>query len=509
VIAGLLDHIWQSTLFAAGMGLLTLGCRRNGAGVRFWLWFAASIKFLVPFAALAVLGQTLSRLFPESLPRSILAIQPAAEKLSAPAQMLVARHSQGTDLAPWLLAGWALGLAAILGLRLVRWSRLHAVMRDARDLVLPGLAAVQIKASSSLLEPGLVGILRPVVLLPQGLMARLSQAERDSILAHELGHLRRGDNVTAAIHMAVEALFWFYPPVWLIGARLIAERERACDESVLAEGHDPEIYAGGILKVCKFCVQSPLACAAGASGADLAGRVRLIMTGEAVLGLSGAKRLLLACAAVLALGLPVMAGFLDSPLAQDVQRKVADVRSQVTTSLSRNVAVVEAQIGMVPSVHVRVGRLPRLKIVEVAAAMPVLPPDPAPQAASPVPAAPKILAEPHAAAPVPAMGATVKTLKQALLAIAPTGEGDPDAVTCRVPQVLPASRLPGPEVCKTNRIWATLRAEGQDISADGTSVIATLSRTHALLAMASKCYSSNAMPMVDSTGPSNVFSDCR
>jgi len=118
-----------------------------------------------------------------------------------------------------------------------------------------------VAASSSLLEPGLVGILRPVVLLPDGLMARLSEPERDSILAHELGHLRRGDNVTAAIHMAVETLFWFWPPVWLIGARLIAERERACDESVLAQGHDPEVYAESILKVCKFCIQSPLACA--------------------------------------------------------------------------------------------------------------------------------------------------------------------------------------------------------------------------------------------------------
>ena len=128
-------------------------------------------------------------------------------------------------------------------------------------------------ASASLLEPGLVGIVKPVVLLPQGLMARLSHAERDSILAHEFSHLRRRDNVTAAFHMVVETLFWFYPPVWLIGARLVAERERACDENVLAAGHDPEVYAGGILKVCKFCVQSPLACAPGVSGADLKRRV--------------------------------------------------------------------------------------------------------------------------------------------------------------------------------------------------------------------------------------------
>ncbi len=114
--------------------------------------------------------------------------------------------------------------------------------------------------------------------------------ERDSILAHEISHLRRRDNVTAAIHMVVEALFWFYPPVWLIGARLIAERERACDESVLASGHDPEVYAGGILKVCRFCIQSPLACASGVSGADLGLRVRQIMTAEAARDIGAAKR---------------------------------------------------------------------------------------------------------------------------------------------------------------------------------------------------------------------------
>jgi len=56
MIAGLLDHIWQSTLFAAGIGGFTLWFRRNGACVRFWLWFAASMKFLLPFAGLAMAG---------------------------------------------------------------------------------------------------------------------------------------------------------------------------------------------------------------------------------------------------------------------------------------------------------------------------------------------------------------------------------------------------------------------------------------------------------------------
>jgi beta-lactamase regulating signal transducer with metallopeptidase domain len=473
VIAALLDHIWQSTLFAGAIGLLTLFFRRNSAGLRFWLWFAASLKFLAPFAVLALLGEYLSRLFPASLPQSILAIQPAAERLSAPAQLLP--HARSADLAPLLLCVWLLGFGAILGLRLLRWLRLRAVMAEAHDMPLFASvpAPVRIKASPSLLEPGLVGILEPAVLLPIGLMARLSEAERDSILAHEFSHLRRRDNVTAAIHMAVEALFWFCPPVWLIGARLIAERERACDEAVLASGHDPEVYAGGILKVCKFCIQSPLACAPGASGADLGHRVRMIMTAEVCLGLTPAKRLLLAGAAMLALGLPIMAGFLNTPLAVRVQQNVIAVQARA----ERAVTVVAEQIGMAPIAPVAVKKLPRLKLMATAAPLPQVE-SPAPSAPQPVTAAP-VPAPPEVQKPVVSVTSVAlpaRELKEVVLALDPKGDGDPDAVTCRVPQALPGSRLPGPEVCMTNRIWAQLRAQGQQISPDGLALIAMVQR---------------------------------
>ena len=56
MIAMMLNHLWQSSLCAGGAGLIALALHRNGANVRFWLWFAASIKFLVPFAVLTALG---------------------------------------------------------------------------------------------------------------------------------------------------------------------------------------------------------------------------------------------------------------------------------------------------------------------------------------------------------------------------------------------------------------------------------------------------------------------
>ncbi len=50
----------------------------------------------------------------------------------------------------------------------------------------------------------------------------------------------------------------------------------------------------------------------------------------------------------------------------------------------------------------------------------------------------------------------------------PTGEGNPDDITCRTPQIIPGTRKRGPKVCKTNIVWAQYREDGMMVSADGT-----------------------------------------
>src|SRR5687768_6556865 len=59
MISELANHLWQSTLFALAVGLLTLMCRKNHASVRYWLWFVASVKFFIPFTLLTTLGDRL------------------------------------------------------------------------------------------------------------------------------------------------------------------------------------------------------------------------------------------------------------------------------------------------------------------------------------------------------------------------------------------------------------------------------------------------------------------
>jgi uncharacterized protein (TIGR03435 family) len=163
------------------------------------------------------------------------------------------------------------------------------------------------------LEPGVFGIFRPVLLLPEGILERLTPAQLQAVLAHELCHARRRDNLAAAVHMLVEAVFWFHPLVWWIGSRLVKERERACDEEVLRCAVEPQTYAEGILNVCKFYVESPLDCMSGVTGSDLKKRIEEIMTRRIVYNLNLGKKLLLAGAGMLAMGTPIAIGILNAP----------------------------------------------------------------------------------------------------------------------------------------------------------------------------------------------------
>jgi hypothetical protein len=133
-------------------------------------------------------------------------------------------------------------------------------------------------------------------------------------MAHEVWHVRRRDNLTAAIHMIVEAIFWFYPIVWWLGARLLEERERACDEEVLELGTDRHVYAESILKVCEFCVESPLACVSSVTGADLKKRMVTIMNENVIRKLDFGRKLVLSTAGFFAIVAPITFGLTNATL---------------------------------------------------------------------------------------------------------------------------------------------------------------------------------------------------
>jgi hypothetical protein len=66
--------------------------------------------------------------------------------------------------------------------------------------------------------------------------------------------------------------------------------------------------------------------------------------------------------------------------------------------------------------------------------------------------------------------ATAQAADFPVLPETPSGQGDPDAMVCRAPQALPGSDALGPKICMHNNVWARLTMTGQDLSADGKSV---------------------------------------
>jgi bla regulator protein blaR1 len=308
MIPELENHLWQSTLFACTAGLLTLMLRRNRAAMRHGLWLAASVKFLIPFSLLAGLGSQIewrkAPLVPQTRFDVVEQIGEPLAILASPARLLDQRPSSWFPEV--LFSLWLCGFAANGLAWWRRWRQVHAAWRAASPL--PLNLPIEARLTAAHLEPGVFGVFRPVLLLPEGLSEHLTPAQFEAMIAHELCHVRRHDNLSSAIHMVVEALFWFHPMVWWIRARLIEERERACDEAVLLMGSDPQDYAEGILTVCEFYLKSRLLCVAGVTGANLKRRVETIMLNRAVERMGIGKKLVLLAAGFLAVTTPLMVG---------------------------------------------------------------------------------------------------------------------------------------------------------------------------------------------------------
>jgi uncharacterized protein (TIGR03435 family) len=339
----LLNHLWQSTVFAVAVGLLTLLFRRNGAHTRYWLWFAASCKFLVPFSLLSEIGSRLSwrttpgAALPPMLGQFAQPFSAASTGAAVPAASAAVGpiHSAGINWALICYGVWACGAIVVAGYWMVRWLRLHADVKNAAPLELD--APIPARSSWAPNEPGVVGLFRPVLLLPDGICDRLTRKQLQTIVAHEMCHVRRRDNLTAAIHMLVEALFWYHPLVWWIGRRMIVEREAACDEAVLATGGEREDYAEALLTVCKFYVESPLASAAGVAGADLKKRIVGIMTPRVTYRLNAAKKILLAAAATATVVAPIaIASFFATPTRAIAQAPETDAGAFQSVSIQQS-----------------------------------------------------------------------------------------------------------------------------------------------------------------------------
>ena len=100
--------------------------------------------------------------------------------------------------------------------------------------------------------PTVVGILRPMILLPVSLASELTTEQIESILAHELAHIHRYDHLINLLQRVIESLLFFHPAVWYVSRRISLEREHCCDDMALATGRERHIYAESLLRLAEF-----------------------------------------------------------------------------------------------------------------------------------------------------------------------------------------------------------------------------------------------------------------
>src|ERR1700722_3034756 len=177
------DHLWQSTWFALAAGLLTLVLRGNRASGRYWLWLAASLKFLLPFSLLAGMGRRLAW-----APMTVGAkggLSFALNEIGRPFTQPIATEpiAAGTVLPAVLAAVWFCGFVVVIAAWYLRWRGIRAVahaavaLNEGREVEslrrIERIAGIRrpitMLSSAHSLEPGIFGIWLPVLLWPQGI----------------------------------------------------------------------------------------------------------------------------------------------------------------------------------------------------------------------------------------------------------------------------------------------------------------------------------------------------
>lgn len=162
----------------------------------------------------------------------------------------------------WIVMGWAMGvvifsLRFVAGITYVNYLRYRAlpVEQEWNEMVLRLSAQMKIKRVVALCEsltvhtPVVAGYLKPIVLMPVGLLSGLSMQQVEVILVHELAHIKRHDYLINFIQSLGETILFFNPFVWMISAWIRDERENCCDDRVLSEGYSPQLYAKTLVEL--------------------------------------------------------------------------------------------------------------------------------------------------------------------------------------------------------------------------------------------------------------------
>ncbi|MCU0449690.1 MAG: T9SS type A sorting domain-containing protein [Bernardetiaceae bacterium] len=298
----ILHSLWQGTLAALLLAAALGAMRRQAASYRYLASLATLGVMLVAFVGTAVYyyqpaleagaAPVVTAVW---LPLENLLDGPAATPLTWATCQTTADYLQWASLqveanTNWLVTCWLVGVALfavrlMVGLAYAHRLRRHGLrpvssewQEKAQTLAhrLKMSRPVQFFESMLVSVPTVVGWLRPVVLFPVGMLAALPPHELETLLAHELAHIRRNDYLINLLQSLVEVVLFYHPALWWVSARVNQEREHCCDDlAVAVSGGDAVTYMKALADLAELHLRTP-APALALTGPDgqLLGRIK-------------------------------------------------------------------------------------------------------------------------------------------------------------------------------------------------------------------------------------------
>lgn len=243
--------------------------RRRGPGLHCALWSLVLIRLVLPLDLGHPIAATrlLDRLVSAVAPSDVAIESRGGSAGFVPSPATVTNSTGSRPGVPWALIGaltWAVG-SLVVGRRMwlgrSRFQRLARTARDPRTTDLVSLAEgwrrrlgvrrhVRIAVTDASVSPFTIGILRPVIVLPEALALKSKRRVCEAAIAHEMAHVRLLDALWADAQRLLHCLYFFHPLVWYAGSRIDLERERLCDATVLRYGDiGRRSYAGALIEV--------------------------------------------------------------------------------------------------------------------------------------------------------------------------------------------------------------------------------------------------------------------
>ncbi len=153
------------------------------------------------------------------------------------------------------------GMLVINGIRRQQVSLLHAEWELRFHLLADKTGvrrSITFLQSQRITVPTVIGVLRPVIIIPAMIISGLPADQLETIIVHELAHIRRHDFLINILQSTMEALFFYHPVVWIISENVRQEREKCCDDFAVRVCGKISLYARALAGLSEMQISSPI-----------------------------------------------------------------------------------------------------------------------------------------------------------------------------------------------------------------------------------------------------------